>query len=280
MTNKSQNANQTALDLDAIRRFRRKIFRFHARHKRDLPFRRTTDPYKITVAELMLQQTQVDRVLPKYRAWTRSWPDWTSLARATRREVLSAWSGLGYNRRALYLHETARIVSDRFNGHLPESLDQLRSLPGIGRYTSAAILIFARNEPLVAIDTNIRKVLIAELGLSPTISQAALEAVAKRLLPAKRARDWHNALMDYGSLKLPRIMKGINALPRQSRFDGSLRQIRGEIVRRLTGQDRVGIVTIARALKRSPTDVHRAAESLVRDGIVLFSGKTLTLKDG
>ncbi|RME27887.1 MAG: A/G-specific adenine glycosylase, partial [Candidatus Zixiibacteriota bacterium] len=128
-----------------VRRFRRKVLSFYRRHGRDLPFRHTRDPYHITVCEVMLHQTQVDRVLPRYRAWVRRWPNWRALASARKQDVLAAWSGLGYNRRALYLRDIAHIVVNDYGGQLPDDYHALCRLPGIGPYTANAILIFAFN---------------------------------------------------------------------------------------------------------------------------------------
>src|SRR5512138_140412 len=126
--------------------FRRRLLRFYKQHGRDLPWRKTTDPYRVTVAELMLQQTQVERVIPKYETWIRRWPSWKALAKADNRELLTAWSGLGYNRRALFLGKMAKSIMQDFGGVMPRELAKLEKLPGIGRYTARAILIFAFNE--------------------------------------------------------------------------------------------------------------------------------------
>ncbi len=255
----------------SISRFRRKILAYYARHGRDLPFRRTTDPYKIAVAEIMLQQTQVDRVVPKYSAWVEKWPDWKSLAKATNRELLTMWSGLGYNRRALYLGRMAEEIEENHGGKMSKDPDILQTLPGIGPYTSRAILIFAFNEPLVTIDTNIRRVLIAELDIPHSISARDLENVALRALPKRRSRDWHNALMDYGATHMTARRAGIKPLSRQSKFDGSLRQIRGEIIRQLTTKKRVSLASVAKKLGRSMEDVTRAAKGLEKEGTVTIS---------
>jgi A/G-specific adenine glycosylase len=256
------------LSPDQIRRFRRKMLGYYKKHGRVLPFRKTTDPYKIAVAEIMLQQTQVDRVVPKYLAWTKKWPDWRSLAKATNRELLTMWSGLGYNRRALYLGRMAQEIVERYDGVLPQDQTALSALPGIGPYTSRAILIFAFNKPLVTIDTNIRRVLIAELGLPHSISAKELESAALQALPQRRSRDWHNALMDYGATHLTARKSGVRPLFRQSKFEGSLRQIRGEIVRQLTKRKRVSLTAIAKKLGRSMEDVQKAAKGLEKEGVV------------
>jgi len=248
--------------------FRRKIFRFYAHHRRELAFRNTTDPYKIAVAEIMLQQTQVERVIPKWKNWIKRWSSWESLANATSRQLLSEWQGLGYNRRALFLGKTARIIVTQFDGKTPIDPDLLKTLPGIGPYTANAILIFAFNAPLITIDTNIRRVLLNEFGLPSTLPKRELEQLAWKVLPRRRSRDWHNALMDYSVLTLPRKIESIPPLTKQSRFKGSIRQIRGEIIRQLTNRKSVTYASIARALDRSQTDVIRAASALEKDGLV------------
>lgn len=260
-----------------IRLVRRKILGHYRRNGRDLPFRRTADSYKIAVAEIMLQQTQVERVVPKFSAWVKKWPSWKSLAKATNRELLTMWSGLGYNRRALYLGQMARTIVEKHGGALPQDPGLLRTLPGIGPYTSRSILIFAFNRPLVTVDTNIRRVLIHELGLPHSISATALEKVALQILPPKRARDWHNALMDYGALVLTSRKSGVKPLSRQSKFEGSLRQIRGEIVRQLTTKKRVSLASIAKKLGRSLADAKKAARGLEKEGVVSKIGESIEI---
>lgn len=257
--------------------FRQKIWRFYRQHGRDLPFRRTTDPYQITVSEIMLQQTQVDRVVPRFERWITRWPDWQSLAKASRRQLLQEWSGLGYNRRALYLGEMAQRIVAEFEGEVPSDPDQLRKLPGIGPYTSHAILIFAFNAPLVTVDTNIRRVIIHELDLSPEISDKQLYEIARQLLPRGRSREWHWALMDYSALKLPRAMVHIPPKTRQSRFQGSDRQIRGAIVRRLANQTSVRYATIADELTRSISDIRKVGQKMESEGLVVCRPHSIIL---
>ena len=263
-----------------IRAFRRKILRFYEQHGRHLLFRLTDNPYKITVAEIMLQQTQVDRVLPFYTRWVKKWPNWESLAHATDRERLAMWSGLGYNRRALYLGRLARIVVSDLGGHLPDDPEALMKLPGIGPYTSRAIPILAFNRPLAAIDTNVRRVLIHEFGLPASISNRRLEEFALQLVPPRRARDWLNALMDYSRLALPRRIPRIPPANKQSRYAGSRRQIRGEIVRRLTAKSRTTTTAVARTLDCTIEDAQAAARSLERESVVVVKNQTIRLMTG
>ncbi|OGY83995.1 MAG: hypothetical protein A2898_01845 [Candidatus Kerfeldbacteria bacterium RIFCSPLOWO2_01_FULL_48_11] len=263
--------------LTKVQSFRKKILRFYRLHRRDLPFRNTTDPYKITVAEIMLQQTQVDRVVPKYIAWVKKWPNWQRLSRASNLQLLKLWSGLGYNRRALNLGKLAKAVVDEFGRKIPDNPEALEKLPGIGPYTSRAILIFAFNKPFITIDTNIRRVILYELNLPATTSLKEVEKLAWRLLPKKRSRDWHNALMDYSRLVLPAQIKHIPALSKQSKFEGSLRQIRGEIVRQLTTKPFVDIGQVMKALKRTRQDTVKATTTLKKDGIVEVRKNRITL---
>jgi A/G-specific adenine glycosylase len=266
------------LSKNGILAFRRKILRFYKKYGRKLPFRETTDPYKIAVAEIMLQQTQVERVVEKYNSWIAKWPDWKSLSKATSRQLLAAWSGLGYNRRAIYLGRMAREIVENFDGRLPEDPKQLMTLAGIGPYTANAILIFAFNKPLTAIDTNIRRVIIFEFGLQPDISPVQLESIARQLLPRRSSRRWHNALMDYSRIVLPKQLSSAPPLSRQTKFKGSIRQIRGAIIKKLTVQNRVSLALLSRELGRSPEDIHQAAIGLQKDGMVVVTRSFIRLK--
>ncbi|HQL24842.1 MAG TPA: Fe-S cluster assembly protein HesB, partial [candidate division Zixibacteria bacterium] len=197
-------------DLSAahIAAFRRDIRAFYRRHGRHLPFRETNDPYAITVAEIMLQQTTVERVTPYYEAWLRRFPDWQTVAAAPIRAVLAAWSGLGYNRRALYLQKLAQTVVGEYGGELPSDPAVLRRLPGIGPYTANAVAAFAFGRRVAAVDTNVRKVLLHRFGLAADARPAEIQRIAELVLPRTGIRAWHAALMDYARLGLP---------PRESR---------------------------------------------------------------
>lgn len=256
--------------VNKLNSLQKKVLRFYKLHGRNLPFRKTTDPYKITVAEIMLQQTQVDRVVPKYKAWIKKWPNWKSLSKASNKQLLQMWSGLGYNRRALNLGKLAQEIISNSKGKLPTDPKTLQTFPGIGPYTANAILIFAYNKPLVTIDTNIRRVILYELGLPASTSMKQVEKLAWKLLPKTRSRDWHNALMDYSRLVLPNQIQRIPALTKQSKFEGSIRQIRGEIVRQLTIKPFVTIKQIAHSLKRTKQDVFKAVKTLEKDGVVVI----------
>lgn len=262
-----------------INAFRKKIFVFYRVHGRHaLAFRKTQNPYRIAVSEIMLQQTQVPRVLPKYRAWVREFPTWRALSKASQRKVLTHWSGLGYNRRALYLHAAAQKIVADYGGKTPEDINQLSSLPGFGPYTSRAILIFALNKNVVTVDTNIRRVLIHEFGLSPRTPLKEVWRIAEHILPKGRSRDWHNALMDYATIALPKT-PNIRPLSTQSRFKGSVREIRGEIIRSLLSKKSISIKTIAKKMKRSEQDVKKAVLGLQKEHMVRIVGVNISLKE-
>lgn len=216
-----------------IRAFRKDIFGFYARKGRDLPWRNTADPYAILLSEIMLQQTQVDRVVAYYRRWLRKWPTIHELAEANRADILREWLGLGYNNRAKYLHETARIISEKYKGDVLAALDRHQGLPGIGPYTAAAVRIFSANEDAITVDTNIRRILIHRFKLGESTSDKELWELARRCLPKGRSRDWHNALMDYGAVFLTSRKIGIRPKTRQGKFEGSDRQIRAKMLRYL-----------------------------------------------
>lgn len=176
---------------------------FRASGRHGLPWRRLREPYPVLVSEVMLQQTQVDRVVPYYHAWLDRWPGFAELAAAASADVITAWRGLGYNRRALALHAAARAVVERHAGRFPWEPKELRALPGVGPYTAAALRCFVLDEPLPVLDTNISRV-IARLALGQAtardVPRSALEAAARSFLPAQGGRDHNLALMDLGAL--------------------------------------------------------------------------------
>ena len=181
-------------DMAAVRSL---VLRWYRRHGRDLPWRKTSDPYRILVSELMLQQTQVPRVLLKYREFLKLFPTLDSLSKATPGRVIGAWQGLGYNRRALWLHQIARRSVSEGNGKLPDTYERLRSLPGIGDYTARALLTFAFQQQEPVLDVNIRRV-IGRIVRTPAKNISIDDA--RSFLPRGRAYEWNQALMDIGSL--------------------------------------------------------------------------------
>jgi A/G-specific adenine glycosylase len=251
---------------------------YRARGRRDLPWRKTKDPYRILVSEFMLQQTQVARVADTFKPFIERFPDFASLARAPLRDVLRAWSGLGYNRRALHLRETARIVVSRFDGRLPRGFADLRALPGIGEATAAEIMNFAFNEPRAFIETNVRAVYIHHFfPRRKRIADAEILPLVERTLDAKNPRRWFYALMDYGV-----TLKKSHANPsrksahhaKQTRFEGSDRQARGRIVRSLAERG-MSEAELAKATGFSVARIRAIVPGLVRDKLVVRRGAKL-----
>ena len=175
---------------------------WYARHGRDLPWRRTRDPYAILVSEIMLQQTQVERVKPKLAEWLAAFPTFAALAAAPLADVIRVWKGLGYNRRAVRLHAIARTVMERFGGRLPDTSAGLRELEGLGSYTANAVACFAYGASVPVVDTNVRRVLgriFADvIGLDPPAGRR-LELFAEAVLPREQAYEWNQVLMDIGA---------------------------------------------------------------------------------
>ena len=257
-----------------IAQFQEKILSFYAMHKRDLPWRTTSDPYRILLSELMLQQTQVSRVVGYYHKWLQRWPTVTDLAQAKRSSVLEMWMGLGYNNRAVRLHRTADIIAEKYCGNVLEALLHYEELPGIGRYTAHAVRIFATNEDLVTIDTNIRRILLYEFELDEDISDAELWKLAEHCLPRGKSREWHNALMDYGALFLTSKTSGIKPKTQQSRFQGSDRQVRGGLLRSLlTGP--LPFSSLHQEFAIDEKRLHTILEKMEQEGLIALNENTL-----
>ena len=192
--------------------FRRVLLNWYSKSGRPLPWRHTRDPYAILVSEFMLQQTQVATVLPYYKEWLRRFPNFGSLARASGTAVLHAWQGLGYYARARNLHASARLVMDRHHGRLPESIPQMRKLPGIGKYTAHAVAVFGFDQSLPIVEANSARVwsrvFSLRIPLDSASGQKALWNRAATLIPRKYAATYNSALLDLGALVcLPRNPK-------------------------------------------------------------------------
>jgi A/G-specific adenine glycosylase len=183
--------------------FRRRLLAWYRRHGRDLPWRRTRDPYRVLVSEVMLQQTQVDRVLPKYEEWLERYPDFESLAAAREKDVVRTWYPLGYNIRPRRLHAIARESVTRFDGTLPGDEETLRSFKGIGPYTAGAVMSFAFGKRAAILDTNVARVLYRVfIGRGEPRSskmERHLWNVSRAVLPYRHVYDFNQALMDFGA---------------------------------------------------------------------------------
>jgi A/G-specific adenine glycosylase len=260
----------------AARRFRRRIYRYFHDHGRQMPWRDTADPYRILISEIMLQQTQVERVALKYDPFLTAFPDLSALARAPLRDLLANWQGLGYNRRALALQRLARQVVAEFDGRLPDSVAALRTLPGIGPATAGALAAFAFNQPVVFIETNIRRVFLHFFfpGRSGVTDQEILPLV-DQTLDRRHPRPWYYALMDYGAM-LKRAAPNPNRRSahhqRQAPFAGSDRQIRGLILQALLKTPVLSLESLIEAVGQSPARTTRLTHTLLREGFLEQQG--------
>ena len=256
------------LNKQHIELFREKIFDFYRLNGRSFPWRQTTDRYAVMISEIMLQQTQAERVVPKFEAWLQQFPDIPHLASAPLQQVLWFWSGLGYNSRAVRLQRCASIIMDSFGGIVPGEPAILKTFPGIGEYTCRSIPVFADNLDTAAVDTNIRRIMIHELGLPEDISPTKLQQEAEALVPSGRSRDWHNALMDYGSLVLTSKKTGIRPLTKQSRFQGSKRWYRGKLIKELINSDGMFLEEVSEKYASCPWDLDEIINNLISEGLV------------
>jgi A/G-specific adenine glycosylase len=274
-----------------------RLLAWYARHGRShLPWRKTRNPYRILVSEFMLQQTQVERVLPKYRAFLRRFPNFETLAATSVADVVREWRGLGYNSRAVRLKRIAEIVVNRFGGVMPRDAETLRTLPGIGAYTAAAVRAFAFQCDDAAVDTNVRRV-VERLTLGAEEPQA--------LVPRGRGHDWNSALMDLGATICTARAPKCNVCPLRKfcaaapidaaalqrarpkrpavRFAETTRFARGRIIdrlRRLPAGKRVSLLVLHRelaALGRTPAELGAMIESLARDGLVEVRNRQVAL---
>lgn len=264
-----------------IEEFQEKILNFYIAHGRDLPWRKTRDPYAILVSEIMLQQTQVDRVIPKYEAWLEAFPDFFSLSKAPLSSVLKLWSGLGYNNRAKRLQDCAKIICAEYGGVFPREVSLLLTLPGIGPYTARSVLIFAFNEDVATVDTNIRRILIHEFNLDEGVSDKDLFRFAGDILPKGKSRDWHNGLMDYGASVVTSRKTGIKPKSRQSKFKHSRRWYRGRILKRLMElEDGCELDVLENEFSNDSYVVKDILDDLMKDGLVVCEKESVyKLKD-
>ena len=205
---------------------------------RDMPWRADTRPYYVMVSEIMLQQTQVDRVIPKFEAFIATFPSIETLAQATLADVLQLWSGLGYNRRAKFLLLAAQKIVTDYNGVFPETKEGLISLPGIGVNTAGAILAYSFNQPSIFIETNVRTVYFYHFfDQQEDVTDKELCIVAEETIDTEHPREWYWALMDYGTYLKRQGVGQINKsrhYKKQSPLKGSVREVRGQILKLLT----------------------------------------------
>jgi A/G-specific adenine glycosylase len=262
--------------------FQRAVWDYYRAYKRTMPWRTEPTPYYVLVSEMMLQQTQVARVQQKFASFIRHFPTVQDLASAPLGEVLEQWSGLGYNRRAKFLWQTAQKIMQHFGGEIPKSQEGLISLPGIGANTAGAILAYAYNEPVVFVETNIRTVYIHHFfgDHASVLSDTQLRHVIALTVPPENPREWYWALMDYGTHLKATIgghLERVKHYRPQSRFEGSRRQIRGQIVKLLLQHKRLGHDELSALI--ADERVKDICTELIQEGLIRQSAGQLLLTD-
>jgi len=248
------------------------VWSFFKEQERGFAWRETYDPYEILVSEVMLQQTQTDRVARKYTEFLRKFPTVTALAQASTAEVIAAWQGLGYYRRALNLQRAAQEIIERFASQVPSNVSELETLPGIGAYTAAAIAIFAHGQTVPMIETNIRAVyLYSFFPRRENVADREILALVDETIDRRDTRRWFYALMDLGA-ELKKQRKKINHRSkhhtRQSTFEGSHRQLRAAVLRVLSERKKAKKSTLKKILGFESFRIEKALSELESEGFL------------
>lgn len=255
------------------------VWAYYHKHKRKMPWREDTSSYSVFLSEIMLQQTQVARVLVKYPIFIHTFPDFHSLSRAQPPALLSTWQGMGYNRRALYLKSAAHIVCEKYDGILPDDPELLDELPGIGHATANSIVAFAFNKPVIFIETNIRRVYIHHFFAdTEAVSDESIIPYISSTLDKENPREWYWALMDYGaylSTQIDNPNKKSKHYTKQKKFIGSVREVRGGLIKLLLKKQ----FTLSE-LKRRYTDERLIAAliQLEKEGFIREKDGVYTIK--
>jgi A/G-specific adenine glycosylase len=266
----------------ALKNFRQSIWQFYQEHRRTFAWRMTENPYHILISEVMLQQTQTYRVEPKYEQFIQELPSFEALADAPLHTVLTLWQGLGYNRRGKYLHELAQQVVTKYQGILPETPEELVTLPGIGKATAASICAFAFNKPTIFIETNIRTVFIYSFfGGKEGVDDKELLPLVAATVDQINPREWYYALMDYGvylKKQIPNPSRNSKHHVTQSRFEGSDRQIRGAIIRLLTKNLTMPIESLYASFSEPKERVEAIMRKLLAESFIAINDAHITIR--
>jgi A/G-specific adenine glycosylase len=247
---------------------------YGASGRKTLPWRINTAPWPVLISEFMLQQTQIERVIPYWERWTSLWPRPADLAEAPLADALREWSGLGYNRRGRFLWECARHIASEYGGVVPDTPKKLVALPGVGTYTAGAVACFAYNYPAVFIETNIRAVLIHFFFSDrERVHDTELTSILEESMQNENnPRHWYWALMDYGAT-LKKVAPNPNRrsahYTRQSRFEGSFRQRRGVILRSLVTEGPATAESLAERTGIEPENLYNALAALEKDFMIV-----------
>jgi A/G-specific adenine glycosylase len=259
-----------------IKNLQKIVWEFYVEHGRhDLTWRKNPKPYYVLVSEVMLQQTQVPRVRVKFAEFIKVFPTIKSLAKSDQVTLLRTWKGLGYNRRALWLRDAAQTIVSHFGSRVPRDPKILESLKGIGHYTARAIATFSYNDPHAFIETNIRRIFIHHFySTSEQVPDSVLLPLIEVAVDQSRPREWYWALMDYGSYlgkAFPNANTRSKHYAKQSKFEGSDRQVRSKIMECMMDQQKAKLPDLIAYVDDSPDRVERIAGDLVREGFLVRS---------
>jgi A/G-specific adenine glycosylase len=269
------------LNNEVIGTFQELIYSYYKNNKRDFPFRRNISPYNVLVSEIMLQQTQTNRVSEKFTEFISAFPDFKTLMDAPLEKVLNKWQGLGYNKRAIALKNIAKKVIEEYGGKLPADIEILKSFPQIGYNTASSIITFAYNLPTYFIETNIRRVYIYFFfPASNSVSDVQILPIIKKTLDFKKPREWYYALMDYGVMLKkthPELHKKSNHYRKQSKFKGSTRELRGKILRYLLKNSESHISHLSVKLKINSETIHKILTQLEKEGFLTIEDEKVVI---
>lgn len=271
----------SGLTEDIIDNFRKIIYNYFKQYGRNFPFRNVINPYYVLISEIMLQQTQTNRVSQKFLEFIKKYPDFYSLANASNENILKIWQGLGYNRRALALKIIAKKVIEEYNDILPDSIDVLKTFPQIGNNTASSIVTFAYNKPTYFIETNIRRVYIYFFFPNKLkIDDKDIMEILKNTIDINNPRKWYYALMDYGVMlkkSHPELHKRSKHYKKQSKFKGSNRQIRGLIIKRLLEEKKMIKEELIKILGFSEKRTINIIKQLEDEGFLIIKDKEITI---
>ena len=266
--------------------FKRTVWNFYKKNKREMDWRNTANPYHILVSEIMLQQTQVSRVKEKYVEFLQAFPTTKALAAAPLSQVFKVWKGLGYNRRAQFIKRTAEVVEKNYAGKFPHEYEKLLELPGIGQSTAGALTAFAFNKPVVFIETNIRTVFIHHFFAdTEKVDDKLMLPLIEQSVDTKNPREWYYALYDYGTW-IKQIYgnksRQSKAHVTQSSFKGSFRELRAAVLHFVVDQNKTSIAAIkthigAKLPGRTTDETEQAISALITDGAVVKKGQKITV---
>lgn len=265
-----------------ITAFQKKVYDYYKKEGRKLPWRSNPSEYNVFISEIMLQQTQVPRVIEKFTEWKKHLPDFKTLHEASLVAVMAQWQGLGYNRRAKHISDAAHIIHRQHKGKLPDNIADLESLPGIGPATARSIYVYAYNRPIAYIETNIRAVFIYEFFKNQEqVSDNELLPLVELTIDEKNPRKWYSALMDYGT-HIKKTHKNparkSKHYAKQSKFEGSDRQIRGKIIKLLTtnqeGKKEDQIIS-----EINDKRTHQIIEGLIKEDMIIKENDVIKIND-